>query len=847
MLQVPCPCPMDGSMSELILRLQEAAQLGCGSSDGAEGSSSSSGGGASPGGSSPRTAALAGCEHALARRCLWPDGMLSTLTPSSPGGGTSRRGSPWSSGRGTPQRASSSGVVFPTALGRPQAAHGCAAALGVAALPWRDLPADVMSLVVCHLALPDIKAARLACREWHRSISAHVRLLRPRALKARAAAKRFGALQALELKQCSRSLQDWDLDDIDLLRSLLSVSLEGCEAVTDDSCGHLARLPRLRHLRRGRLSPVALLRSPLLRSAGGLFAAPARGPHAPARRLALASLDVSGCILISERGFAALVATQAASLQDLVIGGCSRVSTVSDAVLAEVGRLSRLTRLDMSGCTQVSDAGLQHVGRLARLRSLCLWNVLRVTDGGLAALAGAAALTELSLRGCQQLTDACLAHAGALPELRRLDARACEHLRGEEFGRLRRLTQACGAGASRRQNSSARTAPGSGSLTELNLRGCYSVADPGLEALGAALRSLEVLNLQECWQVTERGLASLSGLTRLADLNLQGCRNIQNAPGQPLPGLGALAALRALCLRNCDRLADGALAPLSRLHGLSSLDLSGCKDLSPAGLAPLGGLRLAHLKLQHCLGLRGPAALAALSGPTVLTALHLGGCDNVSLTLLHALPSPRLLLPPQGCATLTDAGLAALGQLTALVALNLSDCTGLTGAGFAGWAASAPAGLTSLQLQNLSGLEDGVLAEVAKRCPRLAELNLKHCRRLTDASIAGAAPALRRLASLCLQGMTGLSDEALRCLAAVTSLRELELQFCWQLTDAGIAHLTALELSRLDLMYTWKVTDDSLAALSAMTSLLCLNVLGCHRLSPGAKAALADRLSPHAF
>lgn len=47
---------------------------------------------------------------------------------------------------------------------------------------------------------------------------------------------------------------------------------------------------------------------------------------------------------------------------------------------------------------------------------------------------------------------------------------------------------------------------------------------------------------------------------------------------------------------------------------------------------------------------------------------------------------------------------------------------------------------------------------------------------------------------------------------------------------------------------SWKVGDDSLRALGRMTSLLSLNVLGCHRLSAGAKAEAAHLLdSAHAF
>ena len=48
-------------------------------------------------------------------------------------------------------------------------------------------------------------------------------------------------------------------------------------------------------------------------------------------------------------------------------------------------------------------------------------------------------------------------------------------------------------------------------LTDLNMKGCYRVADQGL-ACGASLAQLHRLNLQGCWQITASGLAHLSGM-----------------------------------------------------------------------------------------------------------------------------------------------------------------------------------------------------------------------------------------------------------------------------------------------------------------------------------------------
>lgn len=48
------------------------------------------------------------------------------------------------------------------------------------------------------------------------------------------------------------------------------------------------------------------------------------------------------------------------------------------------------------------------------------------------------------------------------------------------------------------------------SLSEINLKGCYKLADNGMAEL-AYLKQLRVLNLQECWQITQTGLQRLSG------------------------------------------------------------------------------------------------------------------------------------------------------------------------------------------------------------------------------------------------------------------------------------------------------------------------------------------------
>lgn len=216
----------------------------------------------------------------------------------------------------------------------------------------------------------------------------------------------------------------------------------------------------------------------------------------------------------------------------------------------------------------------------------------------------------------------------------------------------------------------------------------------------------------------------------------------------------------------------------------------------------------------------------------------------------------------QGCSSLSDGGLAALGCLVSLASLNLSECSGISGQEVKAWHLPS---LTCLQLQNCSGLDDAGAAALAS-LTALRSLNLRQCKRVGDAGLAALAPALRRLTSLSLQvsntqkgrrapaalpsppcpqpptvrqlsrcchlcgrcvmplpfltqGMGEVSDAGVRCLAQLGALQELELQFGWQFGDEGIAALTALTaLSRLDLMY--RCVWGGVGELGAMPSAL---------------------------
>ncbi len=91
----------------------------------------------------------------------------------------------------------------------------------------------------------------------------------------------------------------------------------------------------------------------------------------------------------------------------------------SDAILAHVGRLRRLERLD-ARTTRVTDAGLAQLRGLSELRSLSCSGTPALTDAGLAHLSGLGRLESLSIEGPTRIEGPGLAHLASLNRLRGL-------------------------------------------------------------------------------------------------------------------------------------------------------------------------------------------------------------------------------------------------------------------------------------------------------------------------------------------------------------------------------------------------------------------------------------------
>ena len=197
----------------------------------------------------------------------------------------------------------------------------------------------------------------------------------------RAAARSCTSLTRVSLKGCAQ-LRDEDVDALNDLPALASVSLHGLKQVSD---------------------------------AGVRALCATAGPR-------LVSLDLGRCGMVSGQAVGEAVASTCPNLEHLWLDECDTLTNRGAKRLA--AGCKGLRTLSLRGCARIGDKGLARLCAANRgLQKLCLGGVRGLTDSGLAAIAShcRSGLVELDLGWCRLLTaKAVAAVAAACPELRQL-------------------------------------------------------------------------------------------------------------------------------------------------------------------------------------------------------------------------------------------------------------------------------------------------------------------------------------------------------------------------------------------------------------------------------------------
>eukprot|EP00935_MAST-01C_sp_MAST-1C-sp1_P002706 g2706.t1 len=149
-------------------------------------------------------------------------------------------------------------------------------------------------------------------------------------------------------------------------------------------------------------APGAKALAPFLRASQGMRSVCLKG----------AQMGAQGCADIVD----ALVGSAAGSLKELDLSG----EAVTDTLMEQVTRCTRLTRLAVAGCVELTDEGLQNMSRCSALVDVDVSGCLMLTDHGMGHLSRCTLLTAMNVKGCElvsvfSLAALCKACAGMRP------------------------------------------------------------------------------------------------------------------------------------------------------------------------------------------------------------------------------------------------------------------------------------------------------------------------------------------------------------------------------------------------------------------------------------------------
>lgn len=357
-------------------------------------------------------------------------------------------------------------------------------------------------------------------------------------------------------------------------------------------------------------------------------------------------------------------------------------------------------------------------------------------------------------------------------------------------------------------------------LQELSLGGPRSrLTDRGL----AVLRHLGKLRrVSLCWsdRISDAGIAHLSGAHDLEAVDLMGTPTGDGA----LDALADKPFLRTLATGRL--VTDRGVRLLQRIprfktwhggeldYGLMAFQAGPTHLLldgpfTDEGLASLGSLQgLFGLNLFWHATAFTPAGMRALAE---MPRLGMLGCnahrsDDDAMRAIATLPALRMLMVQDTQAT--DEGFAALSGSRTIEHIWGRETPHLTGRGLVALSSmpslrglavglhnvddaslATLSGFPSLQALVPIGLPDDGFRHVG-RCPGLESLWMMYCRDTTD-------PATEHITALSKlenyhAGHTRITDRSLAMLARMRSLEKIELYSCQEITDAGVALLSAL-------------------------------------------------------
>lgn len=273
---------------------------------------------------------------------------------------------------------------------------------------------------------------------------------------------------------------------------------------------------------------------------------------------------------------------------------------------------------------------------------------------------------------------------------------------------------------------------------------------------------------------------------------------------------------------------------------LTHVDLSDCGQVSNSVVRAIlqGCSKLQHIALNRCRRITDSAfdlswsPFEPLLGCLSLESVSLQGCPQITGEVVGTLN--------KNCRSLTQLNLSQCKQLQApavqslflhnhLRVLNLAFIDGISDEAFLLLPVPMPSGLQILNLCK-SRITDSSMQRLRMRS--LLEIHLQWCAGITDAGVQALASGSPLLQVIDLKSCA-VTDLALFALAELCrDLRDLDLSWCFAVTDEGLRRLVPSLLEKLSLVWCPQVSDATLGLLCDMDSLRSVQLSGCTAITP---------------
>ncbi|OXU17208.1 hypothetical protein TSAR_005814, partial [Trichomalopsis sarcophagae] len=278
---------------------------------------------------------------------------------------------------------------------------------------------------------------------------------------------------------------------------------------------------------------------------------------------------------------------------------------------------------------------------------------------------------------------------------------------------------------------------------------------------------------------------------------------------------------------------------------LHSLNLSGCFNMSDAGInsalsQPFSSLT--QLNLSYCKHITDASLGKIAQSLKNLETLDLGGCTNVTNSGLHVIAwglKSLKRLDVKSCWHVSDQGIGYLAGINsdaggnlALEHLGLQDVQRLTDEGLRSISLGLATSLKSINLSFCVQITDNGMKHIAK-ITSLRELDLRNCD-ISESAMANLAEGGSRITSLDVSFCDKVGDQALQHISqGLFNLKSLGLSAC-PISDEGIDKIakTQQDLETLLIGQCSRLTDKSiLTIVESMPRLRSIDLYGCTKIS----------------